>query len=855
VQPKGDVMHVRHGPAIDASYVAWVLFEADRVMKCYSVGFDNETGQEWKSVIAGYKDNSLFAVPIRRNGEEELWERFWIVPAKVTRKQDRSGKLTLLDVGLKLQTQAMVLSDGKLVPAPDGKSSEAAKKFTAWFTRHYSDLEKEAMSVPPAGSGITRPVPIFAELRRIALIVAVAEALRDQGVPLPRWMREHKVKPFPVPKTTRGRTFRVPGKGAIYGGVTLSSPKAAVQTIAESPEAQALAAELERAAPAPLFQPVPVGAGQTDCQAVALPGNDTLALGGNSLEETDLTVPVRGAAELRLSRHFNSFFRPGGALGTAWTLDLPRLEPLRRAEVVGDKKQIHTFYQLTSPLESVSAVFRRAGQIPQVKGEVLLADGAPDLLALLTVKDDELGPALLLLFQDSRRWYFDDAGELIARKEAPLTIRYHRDKGGRLSRIAATCGGQRASIELDYDDSGRLRGARGSNGAGATYSYAGDGLLSQVDGKPEGMSYEYKDGLVSVVRRGKRVRRFVYGTGGRLLEDSGDGQTVAYRSEPGRNGARAVAVGPDGNEVMVEAVEYDPSYRPLGRSLADGTHQEWKYQQGAVEVTTTLPDGQRYSVTRYADGRPETWRLPEGGQVAVERDSAGRVAAVLAGDRTVLRQEWHPNGLLRKAVKESVALEPDYAADGALRGLILTPPSVAPDDRRWLRLELDAQGRPAGVTDSTGVKIGVAYDESGAPREWNTGRGTVTIERDPKGRVKALRTSWGYSEESAFATEDGRPLGTTIAAGASTASVKYDAGQPAKLHHFDGGVTEIAWHGEGAAKGRPQSVRTPGGLALGYAYDDAGQLVEASCGATYRWQYRRDPKGRLIGLTLWPGEK
>jgi RHS repeat-associated protein len=860
VQPKGDVMHVRHGPAIDASYVAWVLFEADRVMKCYSVGFDNESGQEWKSAIAGYKDSNLFAVPIKRGGKDELWERFWIVPANVTRKQDRSGKLALLDVGLELRTEAMVMCDGKLVPAPDGQSSEAAKKFTSWFTDHYADLEKEAMSTPPAGSGLTGPVPIFAELRRLALIVAVAEALRDQGVPLPRWMREHQVQPFPVPKTTRGRTFRVPGKGAVYGGVTLGASKAGVQTVADSSEAQALAAELEGAAPAPLFQAVRVGEGKAACQAVALPGNDTLALGGNSLVETDLVVPVRGAVELRLSRHFHSFFRPGGALGPAWTLDLPRLEPVRRAEVVGTKKLVRTFYQLTSPLESVGAIFRRTGKIPQVKGEVLLADGAPDLLALVSVKDDELGPALLLLFQDGRRWYFNDAGELIARKEAPLTVRYHRDKRGRLSQIAATCGSRRASIDLDYDDSGRLRRARGSNGAEATYSYAGDGLLAQVDGKPGGVSYEYKDGLVSEVRRGKLVRRFFYDVGGRLLEESSDGQKVVYRSEPGRNAVRAVAVGVDGKEGKAEAVEYDPSYRPLRRTLVNGTRQEWKYRQGAVEVTTTLPDGRRYSLARSADGRRETWRLPEGGEVAVQRDGAGRVAAVLAGDRPMLRQEWHPNGLLRKAVKESVALEPDYTADGMLRGLTLTPPGARPDDRRWLRLELDAQGRPAGVTDSTGAKVGVAYDESGAPREWNTGRGKVTVERRavehrPGESVRVFNTSWGYREESIFATKGGQVLRTNITTEKSTASVEYDAGRLAKVHHFDGGVTAIAWHGEGAAKDRPRSVLTPARLALGFTYDAGGRVVEARCGAAHRWQYRRDGKGRLIGLTLLPGEK
>jgi hypothetical protein len=54
-------------------------------------------------------------------------------------------------------------------------------------------------------------------------------------------------------------------------------------TVPAAPEAQALAANLEQAVPAPLFQPVRVGAGETACQAVALPGDDMQGLGGKLL--------------------------------------------------------------------------------------------------------------------------------------------------------------------------------------------------------------------------------------------------------------------------------------------------------------------------------------------------------------------------------------------------------------------------------------------------------------------------------------------------------------------------------------------------------------------------------------------
>ena len=45
-------------------------------------------------------------------------------------------------------------------------------------------------------------VHFYAELRRLALIAAIAERLRDQGVPLPAWMQDYPVKRLALPPTT-----------------------------------------------------------------------------------------------------------------------------------------------------------------------------------------------------------------------------------------------------------------------------------------------------------------------------------------------------------------------------------------------------------------------------------------------------------------------------------------------------------------------------------------------------------------------------------------------------------------------------------------------------------------------------
>ena len=124
---------------------------------------------------------------------EGHWERFWIVPAETRRFEGPARQLTLLDVPLKVNTQSMKWEKGRLIDDPKGESSAGAMAFTNWFTESYDRIADERYLAPPPESGITNPVPIFTELRRIALITAIAEKLRDQEVPLPFWMLDYDV--------------------------------------------------------------------------------------------------------------------------------------------------------------------------------------------------------------------------------------------------------------------------------------------------------------------------------------------------------------------------------------------------------------------------------------------------------------------------------------------------------------------------------------------------------------------------------------------------------------------------------------------------------------------------------------
>jgi len=132
--PEGPKMLIRHGKATEDTYVGWVLYHADRLMKGYTLGVDNITKQQVASAVADYArvlDTIYFGgerpEKLRKEGH---WERFWIVPAEARRFSAPRNEITLFDVPLKVKTQSMKWQKRELVDDPHGKSSPGALAFT-----------------------------------------------------------------------------------------------------------------------------------------------------------------------------------------------------------------------------------------------------------------------------------------------------------------------------------------------------------------------------------------------------------------------------------------------------------------------------------------------------------------------------------------------------------------------------------------------------------------------------------------------------------------------------------------------------------------------------------------------------
>jgi YD repeat-containing protein len=899
--PTGPTMIVVHGNETPNSYPGWVLYEADRMMKTYNLGQDNISKADITTQVPGYAGllHTIFFGGEFADGKnaEGTWERFWIVPAEVNRFRAASRELTIFDVPLKVKTQKMVWRHGELEDDPNGKSSNGARAFIDWFTRNYEPISNERYLLPPPETGITKPVPVFAELRRIALITAIAEQAREQGVPLPNWMKEYEVPKITVDETTPAMTVskreengnRIQ-KASVYGGVNLSPADDVVKTLDARSDlrslpaarrelaseqialADALAPGLENAAKGKqLLVPFPVQQNGHRFHAVALPGADLRALAPNRLAEVDLSVPFEGGGQIALSRRFNSFFQPEGPWGKSWTMDLPQLDevkvPVERTDKAVTFKVAH---DLSSPLGSIRARFSKSAFVKSLGLELTVPDGPSEILALAAAANPLVKSGTTkLIFKDGSNWYFDDQGRLAAVEQKPLLTLYLRDSLGNVRQIAGYNGDAvRAIINLNYNAQGRLDSAEAENAKGketVSYAYDDRGMLNAVISSTGKISYGYERGLVKNVdfsskngqgalEAAKLLRGFEYGANGQLFaETAADGTRIGYQVEQLDGGSRLVVAGP-GDSANAQVVSYDAGLRPLEWTQPDKTNTRWEYAaDGAVQTKTTFPSGRSLQTSVSADGRYRTTATSDRIVRAEEYDDNGRLVAVAFNKRPIFTQQWHPDGSLKSVDFEAYSIIPGYDGSGRLSNVLRAKPAKDGKFDEWQKTLFDEAGRVKGVKDSTGSDIQVGYDSDDRVTGLVTTRDGknfgFTIQRDADGKVERIHSSWG--DEDCHYDAAGNLAQVVVKKGPATGSADYAENRIKSLTQFDQGRTQFDYYSEGEAKDRLKTLQTPA-ITLSYQYGADGALKSVDCGSVCQVSYDRDKNGNVEVLALTP---
>ena len=900
--PEGSVMVVKHSKATKDTYVGWILFQADRLMKGYTLGKDNETEQQVSSLVPEYYkvlDTIYFggksANKFRKKGH---WERFWIVPAEARRFSKDKTKLTLFDVPLKVKTQTMKWENGDLVDDLKGKSSPGAIAFTGWFTDKYDQIAKEQYLTPPPESRITEPVPVFTELRRIALITAIAEKLRDQGVSLPFWMRDYEIVPVPFEEFTSGiqvTRFKQGVTSRVYGGVQLSAedknirdftsksnlsnlPKKEQRLIRNNIElagtlGKTIRTEMTGIEPLKISQFKHNGA---DFQAVALPGSATQALAPARLHSVDLSITLNPGYTIQLARKYNSFFDPNGLWGKGWTLDLPRL--IQTKVPVGREDSNVTYrtaYDLITPLNSNYARFSRIENVPALNNSrLLVSDDPSDFLGMADGQPDYLQkPTLKLIRKDDGAWHFNKAGNLMAIENSGFRTIYERSKNEVLERIVGMVGKQPILfIELEYNKSGKLKSARArranrdSAENSVSFTYNDIGKLTSVVSASGKLNYGYQQSRLTNITHHPRefngnlsdemaTRHFEYNSRGQLLgEVIPDGTKITYK----------IASNPSGNTLTTQSdttsdadfIRYDPSFRPVQANFADDSQIQWDYPAvGGLIMDIKQSDGNTVRLTESPDRHRRTLEFDNKHQIVGEFDTAGRLTSVFENGHTLMKQKWSPLGKLQITENETLAKHFEYATDGRLSRIIQAPPGENSPFQHWQTTKVDPVGRPVEITDYRGMHLSIGYDHDGKLEQVVTSRvddQKVTkrygfkLIRDRSDRVREIRSSWGNQEYSYDSGGLVKELKTTK--GGKKALVYWNSGLLSKVEQFDGGTVSIAYYANEKHANTLEKITTPNELALTYQYDTSNRLKQVDIGKTSNLNFDYDDNGNL---TLW----
>lgn len=891
--PEHSAMIIKHGKATENTYVGWVLYHADRLMKTYMLGVDNITQTEATSRVPGYQAvlNAIYFGDGVSNSSsyEGKWERFWIVPAEVNQFSAEHNDLTLFDVPLKLNTQVMKWEDEELVDDPAGKSSLGAKKFTEWFTNNYDSIASEKYLAPPPGLGMKDSVPVFTELRQIAFITALAERMRDQGVSMPFWMRNYEVKQVQFEEYTPALVItRTDGsiKSKIFGGVSLSANSKEVKQyktisdVKKLPEKKRVNGEQnlklantlstavrEYTMPTRPAQLAELKVDDQSFQMLRLPGTESKTLSPCRIDETDLTVDIPGGRHIRLSRHFNSFFNPKDIWGQTWTMNLPRLEKIKiQNERTAKQVSYNVAYDLFTPLNSIYVRFSKVEEVPALQSRLQVPNTECEFFGLANSAPNFLSNSTLeLIGKTGESWHFTESGDLIAMEKDGFRSVYLRNESGNVRQIVGLLGRTRiASIDLEYDQSERLVSATGKNHLNETqtvrYEYDASGKLSRVASAQGKFAYVYQDQWVSEISledypdtQNAKSIRFEYNSVGQLIAKyDGQDKGTSY-SLSSKQGSATLEITRNEDDPGVSSIYYDDTFRPLEIHYNDGAQVEWEYpESGGSSIEIVDPNGKKIHISESPDGTQRITKSELFPTITETYDTIGRLTQVNSGDQKLLRQQWYPSGKLETIETENPVVKPQYDADGLTESITIFPPGSNNQPRKWETVNLDFAGKPVAINDYSGLDIAIQYDPHGNVSRFIHKRDGnnygYELSRNEDGRIESVKSSWGndllsYDSNGALSKLIINKSGFQKE---SQAVVEFTSGRVDKLRQYDGSEIDISYDNSSSSSGLASQIKWPNGLELNYHYNSSGDLEKINLGNERQISLIYDNKGRIV---------
>ena len=316
------------GGRVENSKVGWVMGEADRVMKCLSVGADDIiTNVTYSSTTTS---PNLHAIPGYSNMVERLSSsgnsipvnmRFWFTPNQMTLQQyidPNTGLASIVFTNSSVSLNTEAFMEG--LP-----QSPQAKAFADNFTANYDMFATNKFPCydpnDPTGHNIIQ-TNIFAMLRDVMKAVSLARFFRDNNVPVDMWWLNSWQCPTAFTPESVPTVASITGGTVCYGGVQDYLPN----TYIPSGIASNVAAVVQSS------RPDMAGNTNGDIQQQIWTNSTTVgtlkAVAVNTtaepqdrqlhLSERDLSFASPGAMKLSFARYYQSSWLGNDAFGPGW---------------------------------------------------------------------------------------------------------------------------------------------------------------------------------------------------------------------------------------------------------------------------------------------------------------------------------------------------------------------------------------------------------------------------------------------------------------------------------------------------------------------------------------------------------
>lgn len=803
--------HRRFGGRVEMTRLGWVMYEADRVMKCLSIGKDNLTGAEYNSSTITIPNFENFVERIQSTGLPGGNFRMWFVPNEMTLERhvdEESSQATIVFT----EATVALLTESFIEGLPQ---SPLAVAFTQHFNTNYDAFAQMEFPVQdptdPTGNTIIN-VRIFEMLREVMQAVSLARFMRDNNIPVDLWWLNTWEPPTTyIPRSTPTAMNEDAGI-IIFGGIEVNR----VNDYIPSLVAQTVGQEVCSARPDLGSQPegdldeqvwtAPTTIGNV--KSVAFSQDSSMQNGNYHLTEVDLKFDSLGEDALEFSRSIQSGYIGENHLGAGWRMTRFVMEFSRPSwfdeqdlfldgndnpistDVRGDTRlrsgvirvvdlATGAVSQFVSSMQ-VSRTFDALGNsVIEVQG--LNANAIPDFTAgtvadgSTLIQNDTTSKSYLFTTPSGYEIEFDYEGRLLKTTDiSGFEKSYVYDSNNCLESI--TDGSQ--TIDLNYDADLKLEYITGPNGERVDYSYDAQGCLQTVTHQRSGASvtYAYNDdcqfesksyfnGIAAF-----QATPDLQGRAGSNMDEKGNILNRTF-TQDANSQVRKTTIS-DPLSTGTREIEFDNAGRVLSSKDISGSALVYGYDEGSV-----LPNQLRFPMANRA-------------LVSIERNGVHRPTRVEdpanTGSQAIVIDYHSTNGeVTRFEDYDGRATEIDYDSENRIEcvrkflgstpvenvftyeaGQVKTHRTPMNYTTTFMR---DSMGRLSDVIDPTNVTTSYEYDALGRLWKIHDPRisGEVVFIYDNYDRLDMVQTPLGnidytYDPATGFLTRIEDLLGRAI---------------------------------------------------------------------------------------------